>query len=523
MIALHAGQPGDPALHIVLAAIVRSVGPGLVAVGAHAAARIHVWISPSAAHAPMLAEVMTRGDKLVVMGSIPPEVAPIVGLETSGALPDAWSNAACCVPAKTGSESISAGHIRWAGAPLGQTAPLPSYPFKRFDFTDEWNNLGYGTLRSDGSMWALACAAALGDAEVIAEAHCAGLASVPYVTLHTPACGGAALWWNRPVGPVDHPDWAILETFLADWGHVAGRPCTPVLSELPFGVQTAVTMRLDCDEDVGSARGIFDLYHSHGRPLSLAIMTGQPERAANVALMRDAAAAGGSIVPHSATHAPRWGGSYEACCAELTTSRDWITEQLDSAAPEHVVSPFHHAPAFLAPALAATGMRGFIGGIINADPEAMIARAGRVIGHAGLEAGIVTHSQQCMLHGDCMRRDGDDPLAVPKAAFDAACVAGRIFGYLDHPISERYDYGWGSFEAQIAAHTEMMAHIDHVAPDALWLSLSQTLDWVHARAQIMLRSDGNGYVLAAPLPPSIARTPAIRFQGQTLNLYEFTQ
>lgn len=520
MIALHAGHPGDPALVIVHAALVRSVGPGLVALGAHPAAHIHVWIGPSAEHAPLMAEVMSRGDKLIVLGVVPPEVAPVLGLETSGPLSEAWKRAADCAPAVTGSESVSVGHIVWSEAPLGTPAPLNSYPFKRFDFTDEWNNLGYGTLRCDGSIWALACAAIPGTAAVLAEARSAGCLPVPFVTLHAPASGGAVLWWNRSVGPVDHPDWALLEAFIADWGHESGRPCTPVLSELPFGVEAAVTMRLDCDEDVASARGLFDLYSSKFRPLSLAVMTGQPEREANVAFMHDVMAAGGAVVPHSATHPPRWGGSFDACLIELTTSREWITERLGTPAPDHVVSPFHHAPAFLAPAMVAAGMRGFVGGIINTDPEALFARAGRVIGTAGLEAGIVTHSQQCMLHGDCMRRDGGDLLTVPKAAFDTARAAGRIFGYLDHPISKRYDYGWGSFDAQIAAHADLMKYVDSVVPDALWLSLSETLDWVHACAQIKIRPEGSGYALDAPLPSALAHTPALRFQGRTWPLKE---
>jgi hypothetical protein len=32
-------------------------------------------------------------------------------------------------------------------------------PFERFDFTDEWNNLGFGAIRSDASIWAVAQAA----------------------------------------------------------------------------------------------------------------------------------------------------------------------------------------------------------------------------------------------------------------------------------------------------------------------------------------------------------------------------
>ena len=516
MITINVGQSGDPALHVVRAALIRSVGLGLVAIGYHPDALAHVWINPTATQAQAISNALIKNHKILLFGNIPPRLAALCGFETTIPLPPNWSQAAECPQTETGKSATSPGEIVWAETPLGYAIPLPRFPFKRFDFADEWNNLGYGSLCTDGSLWSLACEAKPNDARILAEARCPGERSIPYVTLHHPSRGGAVLWWNRPVGPVDHPDWSTIETFLADWGAQNDLPCIPVLCELPMGYTSAVTMRLDCDEDIASARGLFDLYQSRNRPLSLAIMTGQAEHVDHIDMMRDVKNSGGSIALHSATHAPRWGGSFEACQSELTVSRAWIEDRLNGDTPHYAVSPFHHAPAFLPPALAACDMRGFVGGIINNDPEMLVARAGRVLGPAGENDGIITHSQQCMLHGDCMRSDTNDPLVVPKTAFSAACMAGSLFGYLDHPISKRYDYGWGGFEAQIAAHAAFLDYIDAEAPDALWLNLTEAMDWLHTRAQVSITHDAGTFRLTSPMPKETQLIPALRYQGRIL-------
>jgi hypothetical protein len=194
---------------------------------------------------------------------------------------------------------------------------------------------------------------------------------------------------------------------------------------------------------------------------------------------------------------------------------------LDVPMPRYVVSPFHHAPAFLPTALAQTEMRGFVGGIISDDPEMLVARGGGVIGPYGVSGQIITHTQQCMLHGDCQRSDASDTMIIPKTAFDTALRARSLFGYLDHPISPRYDYGWSSFKAQIKAHHVLMAHIDAVAPNALWLNLTDALDWLHARAQVTIVPSTNGWQIHAPQSAPKRMRFGLRYKGTVHPIEEF--
>src|SRR5690606_27172436 len=110
----------------------------------------------------------------------------------------------------------------------------------------------------------------------------------------------------------------------------------------------------------------------------------------------------------------------------------------------YAVSPFHQSPQYALEALCDVGYSGCIGGIIRNDPEFLLARGGEL---AGFPVGFIGHSQQCMLHGDCLLEAGD-PLAIYKMAFDQALETRSLFGYLDHPFSERYQYGWVDEESR---------------------------------------------------------------------------
>jgi hypothetical protein len=158
-------------------------------------------------------------------------------------------------------------------------------------------------------------------------------------------------------------------------------------------------MRLDCDEAVAASRPLWNLYQESGVPLSLAILTGQETGTADEKLLEDVLVGGGSVVSHSMHHYPNWGGSYHVALQEAEGSREWLETHAAAAAPvEYAVSPFHQNPPYAVQALADCGYQGFVGGIIANDPEFLIGRAGRV---PFAQAQIVSHSAQCMLHGDC--------------------------------------------------------------------------------------------------------------------------
>ena len=59
-----------------------------------------------------------------------------------------------------------------------------------------------------------------------------------------------------------------------------------------------------------------------------------------------------------------------------------------------------------------------------------------------------------MLHGDCLTKSRkiDNYLET----FFNSYQLGFSTGFLDHPISERYDYGWGSSKRQVNAHKKII-------------------------------------------------------------------
>ena len=127
-------------------------------------------------------------------------------------------------------------------------------------------------------------------------------------------------------------------------------------------------------------------------------------------------------------------------------------------------------------------------------------------------ASIISHTQSCMLHGDCLLREGD-PLRIFKEAFALAREGGQFFGYLDHPFSERYAYGWASLKSvRVAAHADFLDHMaDHAGEDPLLFVNEETcLDFIKSKASadILYDEARDTYRVkqseAAGLPLSIA-------------------
>jgi hypothetical protein len=511
MIHLVPGRRGDPALDILAAGLRRSVSRGMVALADEAtSASVAVFLAPREEQADAVAAAARRG-KVLVFGSIGPRVADVCGVFRPSPLPAGWREAAECAPAPARGSTQSSARVEWSGHRLALSSPYRTRPFLRFDYASAWNNLGYGRITAGGGPWSVSVAADPGEAEVLAAAVADGLAPIPYVTLRETA-GGAVLWWNRGAGPIDSAEWAVIESFLADW-RADALASVPVLDEIPFGYDAALTMRLDCDGDIASARMLFELYRARGLPLSLAVMTGQPEKAGNVELLCEVHKAGGAIVAHSMTHPRNWGGSAEACIEEARGSGTWLEQRVPGLEVRHAVSPSHQNPRFVAGALARAGFTGFVGGIVANDPDMLLARGGVP---PGAPDEVVSHSQQCMLHGDCMSAEGD-PLGVPKAAFSAALSSRTLFGYLDHAISAGYDYGWGSVERQRAAHVDLLDYIAAATAGqrVLWLNLRDALDWIAVKSRVVVMQERGGKGFRVSTPDSNWQVSA-RYRGATV-------
>jgi hypothetical protein len=71
--------------------------------------------------------------------------------------------------------------------------------------------------------------------------------------------------------------------------------------------------------------------------------------------------------------------------------------------------------------------------------------------------GIMTHSQQCMLHGDCYHNAGNS-IDIYKESFSNHLKSRTFFGFLDHPFSD-YQYGWLSEKERCDVHQEFLTFI----------------------------------------------------------------
>lgn len=492
MISILATHHDRHAATLVTAAFKRSLSQSMVKLINLAGlknADFVVAINPDDDHGRQLIEwLRSAKKKLIIFGHLPENLRCYLNLEkVEWPQPTSWSSSPA---AASGAVAQSTAVIRYHAHAGLLGAGAWERPLERFDFMDEWNNMGYGAVRVDGSIWSLATPLLGQDSNRVASvSNEAGIIS-SYVTLHEyPAA--SLLWVNRSAGLIDSFEWRLIENFISRW-RGEELPCLPVISEIPYGYDAVVTMRLDCDEDISSARPLWKAYQEMGVPLSLAIHSKVLESTEQQDFLREFADAGEAVLCHTATHAPNWGGSYAAAREEALTSRQRILETT-GVRVRYAVSPFHHSPPYALAALSDVGYEGCIGGIICNDPDFLLARAGEL---ADLPAGFVGHSQQCMLHGDCMLSKGD-PLAIYKAAFDQARETRTLFGFLDHPFSPRYQYGWPDEETRVQRHQELIAHIRKSAFSPLFWDECSALDFIQAKSKLQILSTQEGFKLSS--------------------------
>ena len=468
--------------------------------------------APDGWSADLLAWLSARPRKLVVFGRMPAALAAYLHYEAVD-MPVELAAASRSVSAPSGEARESAAAVRYRELALVLGAQPWHRPFERFDFTDEWNNLGFGAIRSDGSIWAVAQAAQVPASAELATVVVAGERQFSYAALWD-AGVSSVLWFNRAVGPFDSFEWRIVENFLSGY-HSHALPCQPVLSELPWGYDAAITSRLDCDEDVESARPLWQAYQRLSVPFTLAVHTQNLSRAEHHGILRELLAdrQRGAVLSHTATHAPNWGGSYETALAEGSQSADLI-KAVTGTPVRYAVSPFHQSPPYALRALADAGYEGCIGGIIRNDPEFLTARGGAL---ASLPAGFIGHSQQCMLHGDCMLKEGDK-LAIYKQAFDYAYATNTMFGYLDHPFSERYAYGWPNEALRIDAHEQFIAYMKGRAKKPLFMNEEVALDFLKFKSLTQVFEEDGVFRVQTPPGDTTRLALGVEFKGSHIQV-----
>lgn len=369
--------------------------------------------------------------------------------------------------------------------PISINLPPLSRKWQRFDFADEWNNLGYGRIEMNNSPYGISTVntSHLKFINVIADVidQSTGNSICTFAGVIEDE-KQATLWINRESGLSDGIDHIIIEDFLLNYktdlyGSV------PILSEIPYNYKGAVTMRIDCDENIGSGRDLFEEYKKKDTPFSLAIKTDQDFDKKALSLIRSVLENKGAVTSHSHTHAPNWGGSREQAKWEAEMAR----ERLKTILPKDysydwVVSPFHQNPQYAVQGLCDAGIKGFVGGIIKNDPEYLQSRAGYV----STGEPIITHSQQCMFHGDCYHQTG---LEIYKQSFYNHYHSNTFFGYLDHPFSD-YTYGWNSEEERLKAHGDFIDYMK-TFPDVWYANLVDAMNflWVKSNTKIWIEND----------------------------------
>lgn len=513
--------PGNKqeAASLVAAALERSGGRGSASQATIEVARqalpashhgaIWVFIEPREAWTGCVTGLLAQSHKVLLFGALPPSLADHLGARVAP-LSDALRQAALCAPAPTFGTSDSAARVAYEPAVArrlaGRPVPVPDRALRRYDFTDEWNNLGYGAVTTDGSPWSLAQQVQVPGDRQLARLVAGDTDFGAYAALWDDG-PSSLLWFNRPAGPIDSQEWRLVEDFVS-CHRPDDLPCQPVLAEVPAGFDAAVTMRLDCDEDVESARALWSLYRAERVPFSLALHARVLADPTHHRLPREVLASGGAILSHTATHAPDWGGSHEAAYTEGAVSAQTIQDTIGHRV-RYAVSPFHQTPVYARHGLADAGYRGCIGGIIRNDPDFLMARSG-VPPHGG--EGFIGHSQQCMLHGDCMLAEGD-PLRIFRQAFDEAVAGGAFFGYLDHPFSERYQYGWLTEDQRVDAHRGLIAHMRQ-AGKVLFAHEDDAMDFLFARAHTRVVADGAAWRVLRPAGGH-RWDQAVRWRGRT--------
>jgi len=428
-----------------------------------------------------------REMKIVLLGTLDSMWAEFIGAKISS-VPQTWAFGDSTLYAGDNCYSHSPWQIDYSSHELTQRIPYKNRYLSRFDFTDEWNNHGYGRIWAHKeSPFALAADVDCGsDAVELARVEDGQGKKVTSYAIVRENSDFSVLWINRAVGLIDSLEWSIIETFLSDY-RSESLCCFPRLLEIPAGVSGICTMRLDCDQAIASARPLFELYQQEKIPFSLAILTGLSLNADDKALIRDVIDSGGGILSHSVNHLPDWGGNYETAFYEASESKQWLINNCSLQKPYYLVSPFHQNSRYAVKAMVDSGYSGFVGGIIHNDPEYLFARSGVVPYHE--EDDFFSLSQQCMLHGDCFHQYGNS-IAPYIEAFENQMAGEGIFGYLDHPFSSAYQYGWLDEEERLVAHQALIRQMKSHA-NIRFCNLGETMEFCRKRSQAQVWIDEN--------------------------------
>lgn len=448
--------------------------------------QLYCFITPNDSDEKLIKDLIQKNVKLIVFGKISGDLAKILGLNL---IVDKVLENDNIVFDHSRSEDISNYKIIYDSTkPLAENNPLKERYFHRFDFTDEWNNLGYGKITTDDSIWGLSNIVENISTEVLSEVYYKKEKFSVFSSIKDFE-NSSVLYINREVGTIDGLDWNIVEGFLNSY-RIETLPSLPLIADIPANYNAVVSARLDCDQSIINTKYLVELYKKYNIDLSLAVSTGIKIDQNDIDFLNDFFNNGGAVLSHTVNHLFDWGKNYEVVFNEAKSSKEWIENNINGLSElKYAVSPFHTNKPYSIQALNDVGYKGFISGIIHNDPEYMIATSGEV---PFVKGDIVSHSQQCMLHGDCYHRIGNR-LEIYKESFKNHFQSQKIFGYLDHPFGD-YDYGWYSEEERLKVHEEFINYINGFE-GIKWMTCNEILDFVNDKKSIDIKIDNDNLIL----------------------------
>lgn len=467
------------AYEIVEKAIIRSHGLG------ENYNNIYVFISPNAADEIRIKKLVLTNSKILVLGKISTLLASFLGLKRLDKkeylTPPNHIEQGTSFPDSLLKVVYDLNHV------LNINNPLDERVFHRFDFTNEWNNLGYGKIRTNESVWSLSQALEAESADVIGSIYEENRLVSVFASLKS-FNSSSVLFINREIGLVDGLDWVVIEEFFAGY-KCLDLPSLPLIVDIPYGCNSVASFRFDCDQSILNTKPIVDLYKKYEIDVSLAIATGIDINEDDVVYLNNFFNGGGAILSHSVNHYESWGNSYQQAYNEAYLSKQWLEKNivgLDDL--KYAVSPFHTNQVYSVQALLDAGYKGFIAGIIHNDPEFLTATSGKV---PFIDGAIVTHSEQCMFHGDCpYQRKG---VNIYKRTFENHFKAKKMFGFLDHPFGD-YHYGWSSENDRVSVHEDYINFINSF-PKVKWMTGTKILDFILDKSNLTINLTNNNLSL----------------------------
>jgi len=258
-IAVFASEKSSHAASIVTASLIRSFSHAQICQltsleNLSSQIKAIVIINPGEAEFKQVQDRLDSGLKLILLGALEDCWAALLGVQIVD-FPLADAAGDTVVEDVTGHYSHSLWGIRYCQHELTNQVPYQIRYLSRYDFTDEWNNHGYGRvlLHEDDEYAISQCVQCAADGQELSwiENETGDRISAYCVQRDEEAL--SLLWCNRAVGLVDSLEWTILENYLGNYrsGELF---CFPYLMEVPAGFTGVCTMRLDCDQAVASAR-----------------------------------------------------------------------------------------------------------------------------------------------------------------------------------------------------------------------------------------------------------------------------